>query len=148
MIAISVPLIQLKQMLRIAHTHPPIFIVCTNTRSRISAYKFGAYRAEGKKRTFKSTNTLPPKSLRFYFWQLKLIGHQTVDPPFAIAHTRDARGDAKRVLHLFVYLCRTYLMDFIQPLLNVIDELCAAYKSQHFEIHSRLKCFKKIISTI
>lgn len=91
------PLIQLKQMLRITHTHTShtlLFIVhkhtktyththtYTRTRSRIYAYKFIAYRttAQGKKGHSNQQLHCSLKSLRFYFWQLKLIGHQNVGP--------------------------------------------------------------------
>lgn len=80
------PLIQLKQMLRITHSLTPMFIVYIHLHARIYAYTNSSAHIGRKKRTFKSTITLPLKSLHFYFWQLKLIGHQTVDPPSVLAN--------------------------------------------------------------
>lgn len=120
-------------------THTDVYCAQTFTRTYLCIHIHRTHRLHlgRKERTFKSTITLPLKSLRFYFWQLKLIGHQNVDPPSVLAHFVGGCAEG------CVYLCRTYFMDFIQPLFNVIDELCNAYKSQHFVIIPGLKCFKR-----
>lgn len=109
------------------HTHTHVHTYTLDVYLFVMHTNSSAFIAREKKGTFKSTITLPLKSLHFIFWQLKLIGHQNGESP---THTTQWKSACtficiERILWIILfYHCFMLSMS------------CNAYKSHILKVFS------------